>query len=141
MSKVYVGCKLPNGLWMELLKPHPQEKSTVPNPQTGPRVELKGANSAKIELVNPAELRYGVTLVDEDFAKAWFEANKDAPYVKEGQVFMVASEAAARSEIKDRTNDARTLTGLEPLRTDGKDKRLAGVKTDKNAGALATMRG
>lgn len=138
MAKVYVGCKLPNGLIMELLEPHPQERSLVPNQQTGPRVELNGANSVRIERTNPQDLGFGITTVDEEFAKAWFEANKNVPYVKEGLVFMVASEAAARGEAKDRKSE---LTGLEPLRTDGKDKRLAGVKTDKNAGALAAMRG
>lgn len=133
MSKVYVGCKLPNGIWMEIIKPHAAAVSLVPAAPTGPRIQLAGANSVRVERTNPADHGFGVTLVDEEFAKAWFENQKDSPFVKDGHVFMVASEAAVRSEIKDRKDEK---TGLEPLRTDGKEPRLQGVKTDPNAGAI-----
>jgi len=121
---------------MEIIKPHELQYSLVPAEPTGPRVLLNGANSTRIERISPQSFAYGTTEVDADFAKAWFEANKDEPFVKKGLVFMVASEAALRGEIKDRADE---LTGLEPLKQDG-DKRLAGVRANREAGALAAMK-
>lgn len=134
MAKVYVGCKLPNGIWMEIVKPHAFKESRVPGEPDPRRIQLNGANSVRIERTNPQDLGFGVTHVDEELAKEWFAANADSAFVKEGFVFMVATEAAARSEIKDR---ALEKTGLEPLRTDGKDTRLQGVKTNLQGGAIA----
>jgi hypothetical protein len=131
---VYVGCKLPNGLLMELIKVPQQKNAIIPVGRTDEDivVRLNGANSARIARTNPAEHAYGITEVDETFAKAWFEANKGLKFVKEGIVFMVGSQSALKGEIKDRTGDDATRTGLEPIKTDGTDPRQqSGVEADK----------
>lgn len=109
MAKVIVGCKLPNGLIMELVKPG---QLHAPAP-VGERVTLKGANSAVIARSNPAEPNYGMTYVEDAFAAEWFKVNKDMAFVKSGAVFMVADEKRYQGEVKDRTGDVRT--GMEPI--------------------------
>lgn len=128
MAKIVVGCKLPNGIIMELIKPHEMKMSILPAP-TGDRVTLNGANSSRIARTNPADAAYGITHVEEGFAKAWFDANKNALFIKSGAVFMVGDEKAFAAEAEDRHEDVRT--GLEPLNTDGSDPRQpAGVEAD-----------
>lgn len=105
---VTVGSKLPTGLLLEY--PGAPEKT----------VEIKGANSSVI-----AGAGYGFTEVDADFWDAWVAKNAEFPPFKIGAIFMskrqadIAVVAAERKDVE---------TGLEPMKTDGKDKRAAGVK-------------
>lgn len=131
MAKVFVGCKLPNGLVMELIRLPEMKNSIIPVGRTEDDtvVELNGANSAMIARVNPADAAYGVTEVDEAFAKRWFEVNKNLKFVKEGLVFMVGTEAAFKGESRDRRGER---TGMEPLNPEGaRDSRIDGVEVDK----------
>lgn len=105
---VVVGCKLPNGIVLE----HPVD------PQI--KVELKGTNSETI-----IGTGYSSTEVDGDFWELWAAQNKDFPPFKSQAIFVAKSGndvAAKAQELKDET------TGLEPMRTDGKDRRASGVK-------------
>lgn len=114
MAKIPVGCKLPNGLWMELVAPAPQKAGFMPAP-VGARVRLNGANSVASGIINPAAPQYGLTYVEEDFAREWFKRNKEMGFVTSGAVFEAKDEKVFAGEVKDRTNDARTRTGLEPF--------------------------
>lgn len=136
MAKIYVGCKLPNGLVMELITPHEFKQSTVPMPRDDEHtIKLNGANSQRIARTNPAEPAYGITEVDEAFAKEWFERNAKLAFVKSGAVFMVGSKSAFNGEVKDRMGDVHT--GLEPLNAN--DGGLQpGVEVDK-AQSAATL--
>lgn len=113
MAKVVVvGCKLPHGILLE----HPLDPSK--------KVELKGTNKA---LILGAE--YATTEVDGELFDLWLAVNKDFPAVKSGAIFVaktIADAAAIAAEFKERE------TGFEPMRTDGKDKRAAGVKKSDN---------
>jgi len=105
---VVVGCKLPNGIVLE----------SPLDPQI--KVELNGANKATI-----IGAGYGSTEVDGDFWELWAAQNKEfAPF--KSQAIFVAKNAteivAVAAELKDET------TGLEPMKTDGNDKRAKGVK-------------
>lgn len=86
-----IGCKLPHGLIAE---------------HKGRTVTLAGANSSR--LVGG----FGLTEVDDAFAKAWFEAEKNTAIVKNGAVFLVDSEAKAKGAAAEA---AAQKTGLEPL--------------------------
>lgn len=112
MAKItVVGCKLPHGLVLE----HPA------NPEH--KVTLRGLN--RISIIGADHC---TTEVDGDFMDAWLAANKDFPALHSGAIFVAKSigdAAAIATEFKDRE------TGLEPMRTDGKDKRATGVKTAK----------
>lgn len=113
MAKItVVGCKLPHGLVLE--HPNPASKETV---------TLRGLN--RISFIGADHC---TTEVDGDFMDAWLAANKDFPALQSGAIFVaknIGDASAIAAEFKDRE------TGLEPMRTDGKDKRATGVKTAK----------
>lgn len=137
-TTVTVGCKLPNGLVMELPEPA-AGRQLLPGP-IGERHVLAGANSKLVKtpigFVTSGTYRYGVTQVPKEFAEAWFARHKDFDFVKRGMVFMVNNEASANAAAKERENDAATRTGLEPLGE--KDSRLPkGVSRNKQTEADA----
>lgn len=129
MPTVIVGCKLPNGLIMELIKPGPLNMPTPPSK----RVTLAGANSLRTSKAeNPLVSRYAMTPVDEEFAREWFKQNAQMDFVKAGAVFIAKDAKEAQAEAKEKVDEVKT--GLEPLNPD-KDARLPrGVAPDKNAG-------
>ncbi|MES2351899.1 MAG: hypothetical protein V4641_30370 [Pseudomonadota bacterium] len=115
MAKITtVGCKLPHGIVLE----HPADPKNT--------VTLRGLN--RISIIGAD---YATTEVDGDLMDAWLAANKGFPALENGAIFIAksASDAVAiAAEFKG------VETGLEPMRTDGKDKRARGVKTaDGNA--------
>lgn len=108
MATVIVGCKLPNGLILE----SPIDPTI--------KVELNGINREII-----AGSGYGSTEVDAEFWKLWESQNKEFPPYKSQAIFVARSApdiAAKAKELKEE------LTDLEPMRTDGKDRRAKGVK-------------
>ena len=125
---VYVGCKLPHGLILQLFdrEPPPAHLSNgLPNPEsinwrpTGPRIELKGANSIRDDysLRNVMRVQYpfAVTPVPKDFWDKWYERNKDLAFIRNGQVFALDREREVIAEGKVRESET---TGLEALRPD-----------------------
>lgn len=133
---VYVGCKLPSGITLELVQPG---KDWNPAP-TGQRVTLKGANSVRDPgLLGGSQFEhpYSLTAVDASFWESWLKANRDMKFVKDGQIFAVpekgtaeAAKQSAKAMAKERMS---VKTGLEALnpgvdekgRT--KDERLKSV--------------
>lgn len=133
---VYVGCKLPHGIRLELF-PHQAPPKTEGElrmlfsshraVRSIAHVDLRGANSIDTEqslrkqsnLVFP----FAVTEVDAAFWEAWVAVNADKPFLKNGQVFCVGEKRAAVSEAKNRVIGVQT--GLEPLKTDAaQDERI-----------------
>ena len=108
MANVIVGCKLPNGLIIE----SPIDPSI--------KVELNGSNR---EIIIGAG--YGSTEVDAEFWKLWESQNKDFPPFKSQAIFVAKSAPDVAAKAKELVNEK---TDLEPLRTDGKDRRASGVK-------------
>ena len=116
---VIIGCKLPNGLHLE---------------HNGTVIVLKGAGSyllpnADRKFKNPNLVEGdSYTIVDKDFADAWFKAHSDYAPVKSGAVYRASnmSEFAAKArdmaDVKtgfEKLDPARTkILGTEPL-TDG----------------------
>ncbi|MCP2041665.1 hypothetical protein L1281_002276 [Neisseria sp. HSC-16F19] len=104
MSKntVTVGCKLPNGLVLEV---------------GGRAVTLNGANSA--HLIGG----HGITHdVDAELWAAWLERHRDRAMVKNGFVFAHDKTADTKAEAKDKS---RNKTKLEPLSPDAKENGVA----------------
>lgn len=97
MATVTVGCKMPNGLILEM-----GEK----------RVVLNGANSSGI--IGGHGLTEGV---DKEFWDAWSAKHATLDPVKKGFVFAHEKTANTVAEAKEK---AAEKTGLEPL--DPKDK-------------------
>ena len=134
-AQVIIGCKLPNGLIMELIEQPQQKNSILPAP-VGKRVKLNGANTLRLVGVNSALHGHGETKVDEDFWNEWYKRNKDAAFITSGSIFMVKTADAFASESKDRLG---VRTNLEPLdaRKGTTDPRMSkGIERDPDAGFI-----
>lgn len=113
---VSIGCKLPQGLVLEV--GYSVEGGNLMRHADYKRIVLAGANQHSIVQGNlrtpsPKDLRPGITNnVDEAVFDAWVEAHKDTNIVKNGLVFKAknAGEATARA------NDLKAKpTGMEPV--------------------------
>lgn len=91
MAFVTVGCKLPNGLHIDV---------------QGKRATLNGANSSRIVG------GYGLTQVDKDFWDAWVKDYADSPLVKNHMVFAQGTESSAVSKAGEQ---ADVKSGFERL--------------------------
>lgn len=93
MSKtVVVGCKLPNGLIIEL---------------NGKQAKINGKNTSKIIG------GHGITEnVDAELFNAWLKVNVNREIVKNGFIFAHESKEDTKANAKEK---AKTKTGLEPI--------------------------
>jgi hypothetical protein len=123
---VWVGCKLSNGITLELFEDTPPAQ-TVPGvisplmfkpPATKAKVTLKGANSVKNDLtmrgLSQPIYPFGVTAVPKDFWDEWIAAadNRNFPFIKGGLVFALDRERDTVAEGRRRESER---TGTEPL--------------------------
>jgi len=103
---VTVGCKIPNGMILEVNKK---------------QVLINGSNSSLI--IGGHGITEGV---DKDFFEAWIAENKELSTVKGGFIFAHGKTEDAKAEAKDRK---KNKTGLEPL---DQEKKPTGIQeTDK----------
>lgn len=114
MSKtsVYVGCKLPHGLIMEIGTVVSEKGPNDGRFHVTERVRLNGANHGVLvsAAASSAPSVYGITKVDADFMETWLKANADKQYVKDKLIFMVDDLKSAT----DMARDGKSLrTGLE----------------------------
>jgi hypothetical protein len=94
-NTVTIGCKLPNGIVLEL----PDKDGKIVT------VTLAGSNSSKV-----LGALHGETGVDADFWAGWKSANKDFVPFKSGAIFEAKTPKDAAAKAKDTPE-----TGLEPL--------------------------
>jgi len=90
-EQIVVGCKLPNGLVMQL---------------GDKKVTLNGANASK--LIGG----HGITYVDAEFWQAWAKAHKSLEPMKQGLIFANSKEAALEAEAEDREANKSGFEGL-----------------------------
>jgi len=90
---VYVGCKLPNGLLLQV---------------GNEAVELAGANAS--EIVGG----YGVTPVSRDFWEAWAAEHRSYEPLKSGLLFMQDKQDDAKAQAKDQ----KDVKGIEGVNAD-----------------------
>ncbi|WP_048996416.1 hypothetical protein [Burkholderia multivorans] len=93
MPFVTVGCKLPNGLHIEV---------------NGKRVTLNGSNSSNVIG------GHGLTQVDAEFFAKWLEDHKDYAPVKAGLIFAHEKSVNAEAEAKEKANNKSGLEGIDP---------------------------
>lgn len=110
-KSVTVGCKLPNGLIMELGTRGKDDYR---------QVRLRGAQSSRIAG------GFGLTDVSEDFMQAWMKKNKDLTFVRKGLVFVQADGVFAEGHAKDHRDLRSGLERLDPK------KAPKGVEVDKD---------
>lgn len=93
MSTVTIGCKLPNGIFMEA---------------GGKRVRINGWNNNDI-----AGLSHGITReVPADLWEAWSKEHAESKLVKNGFIFAEKSESRAKDKAKEQKD---TKSGHEQL--------------------------
>jgi hypothetical protein len=116
MALISVGCKLPQGLIMELgYEIVPGGVNKLPEYK---RVVLAGANqhsvvTGSLRSPSPKDLRPGITNnVDEAFFDAWVEAHKATNIVRNGLVFKAKNAGEATAKAAD---IAQKPTGMEAL--------------------------
>jgi hypothetical protein len=117
---VTVGCKLPNGIVLDLYGPRTPDRAQVA-PQLLKSFTLKGSRfptddngvaRATWDVVG-GSTGFGLTEnVPADFWNAWLEAHKESELVTNGIVFAVPTLDDAKSEGAKR---ADTKSGFEPL--------------------------
>ena len=132
---VIVGCKLPNGIWAEIMPPPreaPDGQVRSPPPK-GQRIELKGANSAASTAalggtmirVNPRVLGYGRTAVPREFWERWSKQETAKALIDKGFVFAEAREPDFKAHARENLPEK---TGLEGLSPEGNDERMQTVR-------------
>lgn len=103
-TTVIVGCKLPNGLILEL---------------GDKRVTIKGANSSNI--IGGHGITEGV---DKEFFDAWMAKNAGLQFVKAELLFAHEKAASTAAQAKEQADEK---TGLEPLDPEAKPAGLTEV--------------
>lgn len=94
MATVTVGCKIPNGLHLDL---------------GDKRVTLNGANSSSIVG------GHGITEnVDKQFWDTWYAKNKSLDFVKNGHVFADEKDVNTKAKAKEREKEKSGLERLDP---------------------------
>ena len=112
---VIVGCKLPNGIHLDLREHGKPLK----------RVSLRGANAANVIG------GYGITEnVPEDFINRWLEVNSEHPAVVNGLIFAQKNFASAKSEAHEKRELKHGIEPLDPQKP-GKDIAPSGTEDDE----------
>jgi hypothetical protein len=133
MAKVLIGCRLPNGLTLEII--NLQVDPTTGKPlnvlQPAPRnderrVVLNGANSVNTKILRAAAIPvYGKTLVDETLWEEWCKFNAKHPALRNGALFMAKNDAEFDAKAKV---GLQVRGGFEPLDP--------GVEIEDDAGVI-----
>lgn len=122
MAKINVGCRLPNGIILDLYKPFPKEivegvrNGTIKNPPPPEFIsstKLNGQNQKWIDLkmldkavIFPED--YGVTEVDESFWTQWSKQNAESPMIKNNVLFVVERKEDAEKVSKELSKEIKT---------------------------------
>jgi hypothetical protein len=128
-NTVMVGCKLPNGLNLEIFEEGKTDDDKKIFRRTGDRVLVRGSNSSNVVG------GFGLTRVDADFWEKWRAQHASFPALKAGLIF--AEERQDRAA--DHALDAKEAkTGLEPIDPNKPPKGIEAVP-EKEVKARAAM--
>jgi hypothetical protein len=126
-NTVTVGCKLPNGLVLQLYQ-NVKRVENVPNgtrtyeiaEQVGEPITIHGS-AMKFEpgYIPPAQLAggYGLTPgVNRDFFEEWMKQNREHPAVKSGLIFAAGSQMDAMDVAKENAGKRSGLEQIDPAK-------------------------
>lgn len=143
MAKYFVGCKLPNGLMMELisLQLDPITKAPLnvlhPAPVSKQRVALNGSNSVNTRVLRAAFMpTYGKTLVEEELCIEWFKRNATLDCVQTGAVFWAKNEQEFNAKA---AAGGKEPTKLEPLNPNSSTTDENGVLVESDPDQLKKL--
>lgn len=115
MATVIIGCKTPNGFWME---------------HEGVKVKINGTQSEDGFIMVEKGLTVGITYdVDKSLWDAWRTKFASHPLCAEQFVFEAKSESSAKAQAKETKS---LKTGLEQ-KTPAELEKVAGAKKDQSA--------
>lgn len=126
---VYVGCKMPNGVVLNLTRYEVVDKDRGAVRRMGdehPTVTLKG-NSIKEGVPDLSIGGYVFTAVARDFWEEWFLTHDDSPLIKDGYI-LPPENTKSSSEAKGR--ERVDIPGQSARITD-KDSRVRGLGVAK----------
>ena len=105
---VYVGCKRPNGIILEL----------EDNSGTIQKVTLKGSASSSHFVMERGNYKglFGITEVPKDFWDAWEEKHKNFQPLKYGEIFVETKAWNLKKAGKERANELTGLEGVDPAK-------------------------
>lgn len=115
-NRISVGCKLPQGLILEM--GYSIEGGNVVQGPDYQRVALNGASQhstivGTLRSPSPTDLRPGITNgVDEELFDAWVKQHANTNIVKNGLIFKAKNAAEATAMANDLT---KKKTGFEPV--------------------------
>ncbi len=110
-TTVSVGCKLPNGIILELGKKGDENYRTV---------TLKGSNANVIEVAGG----YGITQVDKSFMDAWTKKHQWFAPLKSGAIFVEEKFDSAQARGIEQSSLATGFERLDP------NKAPSGITAD-----------
>jgi hypothetical protein len=119
-ATVLIGCKLPNGVILELITEPPsdrKEQGLQPAPP-GPRVVIAGSNSLRLDRRAAQGVHvYATTRIDKSFWDQWIArpGNKEMAFIKNGQVFVAASGSERDLAAEAKEKQGSVVTGMEAL--------------------------
>jgi hypothetical protein len=126
MALISVGCKLPQGLIIELgYKIVPGGVERGPDYQ---QIQLAGANQhstivGTLRSPSPRDLRPGITNnVDEALFDAWMKAHANTNIVKNGLVFKAKNAGEATAKAADIAQKPSGLEAIDPTKVKGLKK-------------------
>lgn len=128
-NTVMVGCKLPNGLNLEIFEEGKTDDDKKIFRRTGQRFLVLGSNSSNVVG------GYGLTRVDADFWDAWKAQHANFPALKAGLIFAEDKQDRAADHALDHQ---AAKTGLEPIDPNKLPKGIEAVP-EKEVKARAAM--
>jgi len=139
MSTVTVACKLPHGLYLDVVDPSvfdgiDPKVGVVARPiDESSRIRINGcARPVGVPLPDDApQIVGGYALtpnVPADFWEKWLSQNKNAPYVKANLIFAHEKAGSVVGEAKDKRGVRSGLEGMDP------DKPAPGIERDARPG-------
>lgn len=124
---VWVGCKLPHGLILELFEPEPPlPENGIINPmnlrlrpRTRAKVTLRGANSVRNDMtlrgLSQLQYPFGITSVDAAFWEEWSRLHADYTPLVRGLIFVVDREKLFPAAARERADETTALEPLNPI--------------------------
>ena len=138
---VSVGCKLPNGLVLQLCKSRTENEQVMGGGtrevtvwrKWGPRYVVRGNGHPSN---NPLKNSVGITHgIPASFMREWLEQNKDTDLVRNHQVFIETNDVNLHAKAREHKDEP---TGLEPIRQTG-DPRMPKARTINGGAKLAEV--
>lgn len=132
---IFVGCKMPNGIWLNLDAYEVVSKEHgIVRREEGRKVQLKG-NAVAFGKPDLSIDGYVFTKVDREFWDKWLETHADSPLLKDNLIKAAKSEGDKKSVSREMEKEPGQFDRLDtsPKGSGIRDPRAPGVKVQPYA--------